>query len=555
MATPLNRYAAAFRYRDFRLLITSSFINSVGSWAATVVLDVYVFNVTGSLGWLAAMAAAGWIPGLLIAPVAGVLADRLDRRRVMIVSALLSGIVGVGFVLIVVTNAPIILMLLLGIVASIVRAPYGPAAGALTPEVVDEQALPTANAVFAGLDNIVIVIGPAIGGLLVLIDQPAIGVGFNAASYFAAAILALFLRVRSRGDAAPGERLVRQILDGVNALRATPTAAVLVLFAALDTMLAGAYTVVYIPISTHVGMGTQGYGYLLAGAAVGGIVGALVADRLSRARRLAPIIVGGVVVQSIPYALTAFTDLAAIGIGLQVLSGIGMVVVDVVALTAIQREVAAGRLSRVLSLLDTVALLASVIGSIGAAALLSALPLEVSLVLLGGGFTLVALALAPVLVRTDRTSAAQAAVLADRVRVLDGIRLFAQSSYAVKERLAGAVEVQQLAPGDVLVREGEDADALWVLADGALSVTSSTAPGIPDVVAPDVVGELGVLTGLPRTATVVAASPATLWRVSADDFVAAIEPQRQPLLLLGPSMVRLRRTHPDLAATAAVGGS
>jgi CRP-like cAMP-binding protein len=79
-------------------------------------------------------------------------------------------------------------------------------------------------------------------------------------------------------------------------------------------------------------------------------------------------------------------------------------------------------------------------------------------------------------------------------------------------------------------------------------VASSSAPagGIPDVTAPDVVGEIGVLTGIPRTATVVAASRATVWQLSADDFVAAIEPQRQPLLLLGPSMTRLRRTHPDL---------
>jgi MFS family permease len=437
-----NRYAAAFRHRDFRLLVTSNFINSIGSWAATV-------------GWLAAMAAASWIPGLLAAPFAGVLADRFDRRMLMIVSSLLSGIVGVGFVVIVLTDGPILVMLLLGIVASVVRAPYGPAAGALTPEVVDEQSLPTANAVFAGLDNVVMVIGPAIGGLLVLLGEPAIGVSLNAFSYFAAAILAYLLTVHSRGEAVAGEPLLGQVLEGVAALRAAPTAAVLVLFAALDTMLAGAYTVVFIPMSAHLGMGTQGYGYLLAGMAVGGIAGALVADRLSRARRLAPIIAGGVVLQSIPYAITAFIHAGAVGVGLQVLSGVGMVIVDVVALTAIQREVAAGRLSRVLALLDTVVLLASVLGSVGSAALLSTVPLPTSLVVMGVGFTIVALALSPLLLRADRSSAAQAALLAERAHLLDRIRLFASSSNAVKERLASAVEVRQLEPGDVLIREGE----------------------------------------------------------------------------------------------------
>lgn len=553
-ATPMNAYAEAFSHRDFRLLITSSFINSIGSWISQVVLDVYVYSVTGSLAWLAAMAAAGWIPGLLIAPLAGVLADRVDRRTIMIISALLSGIISIGFVAIVLTNGPIILMPILGIVASIVRSPYGPAAGALTPEVVDEQTLPTANAVFAGLDNIVVVIGPAVGGLLLLLGKPAIGVSLNAASYFIAAFLALALRVRSHGDAAPGESIVRQILDGVDALRRTPTAAILVLFAALDTMLAGAYTVVFIPISQHLGMRTQGYGYLLAGMAIGGIIGASVADRLSRARRLAPIIVGGLLIQSIPYVLTALTNVAAVGIGLLVVSGIGMVIVDVVALTAIQREVAAGQLSRVLSLQDTVALLASVLGTFTAAALLSALPIETSLVIMGSTFTIVALALSPLLMRTDRASAAQAALVESRVGVLDRIRLFASSSNAVKQRLAAAIEVQHLAAGDVLIREGEHADALWVLADGSLAVMSSSVPSgaIPDVIAPDVVGEIGVLTAIPRTATVVAASAATVWRLSADEFVTAIEPYRQPLLLLGPSMVRLSRTDPDLVASAGV---
>ncbi len=553
MATAVNRYAAAFGFRDFRLLIASSFINSVGSWIAGVVLDVYVYTVTGSLGWLAAMAAASWIPGLIIAPLAGVLADRFDRRTIMLASALLSGIVSVAQVGVVVADGPVILLLLLTIVASIVRSPYGPAAGALTPEVVDERSLPTANSVFAGLDNIVIVVGPAIGGLLLLTGQPAIGVSINAASYFVAAGLALALRVRSRGDAAPGESVVRQILDGVAALRSTPTAAILLFFAALDTTLAGAYTVIYIPISQHIGMGTQGYGYLLAGAAVGGILGALLADRLSRAKRLAPIIVGGVLVQSIPYALTAFTESAAVGIGLQVVSGVGMVLVDVVALTAIQREVSAGRLSRVLSLQDTIVLLASVLGSVGAAALLSAVPLEVSLVALGLGCSAMAIALSPLLVRTDRASATQTALITERVLVLDRIRLFAQSSNAIKQRLAAAMEVQQLAPGELLIREGDPADALWVLASGSLSVDSSSGPtgGIPDVVAPDVVGEIGVLTDIPRTATVVAATPSTVWRLSADEFAAAIEPQRQPLLLLGPSMARLRRTHPDLVGAEA----
>ncbi|MBC7590633.1 MAG: MFS transporter, partial [Salinibacterium sp.] len=86
MATTLNSYAAVFGQRDFRLLVTSSFIDSVGSWLAQIVLSVYIYTVTGSLTWLAAMAAASWVPGLLIAPLAGGVADRVVCRSLMLVS-------------------------------------------------------------------------------------------------------------------------------------------------------------------------------------------------------------------------------------------------------------------------------------------------------------------------------------------------------------------------------------------------------------------------------------------------------------------------------------
>jgi CRP-like cAMP-binding protein len=140
--------------------------------------------------------------------------------------------------------------------------------------------------------------------------------------------------------------------------------------------------------------------------------------------------------------------------------------------------------------------------------------------------------------------------------MLSRLGLFSGSSHAIRERLAAIVEPRELAPGETLLREGDPADALWVLAKGTLAVSSSAVAdgSIPDVVAPDVVGEIGVLRGIPRTATVAAKTPAEVWRLSADEYLQAVEPQRLPLLLLGPSMTRLNRTHPHLAVAAPAGG-
>jgi MFS family permease len=545
----LSRYAAAFRHRDYRLLVVAFFVDSIGGWAASVVLAVVVFDRTHSLALLAALGAARWVPGLLLAPFGGLVADRYDRRSVMAVAAVGSGVVAIGQTVVIATEAPVLLLLAVQVAGAFTNAPYRPAAGALTPAVVDEQSLAAANGFFAALENLVVVIGPAVGGLLLLLHAPILGLALNAASYFVAAALAYSLRVRSRGTAERGQGLLRPLLSGVRALREAPTAGVLLLFLTLDTALAGTASVVFIPISEHLGTGSGGYGYLLAGSALGGVLGAAVADRASASRRLAAIIVGGLLAESLPFAFTAFTTSPVLGTLLQVVSGIGMVFVDVLALTALQREVTSGQLSRVLGLMDTIGLLATVVGSFGASVLFSAVPYAAALLVLGLGVAAVALLLAPLVVRTDRRTARTAELLSGRVEVLAGLELFDGAGRPVLERLAAAITVEELAPGTVLIREGDPADALWVLADGVLAVSATTQRvTIPDVTAPDVVGEIGVLRGVRRTATVTAETAATLWRLAADDYVQAVSAERLPLIGLDTVSARLRRTHPQLVS-------
>ena len=83
--------------------------------------------------------------------------------------------------------------------------PYRPAAGALTPEVAGEKDLAAANSIFATLENLMVVVGPGIGGLFLLTGRPVIGVAVNAASFVVAAGIIARLRVRSRGGASAEE--------------------------------------------------------------------------------------------------------------------------------------------------------------------------------------------------------------------------------------------------------------------------------------------------------------------------------------------------------------
>ena len=244
-------------------------------------------------------------------------------------------------------------------------------------------------------------------------------------------------------------------------------------FCALDTAVYGASTVLYVPMSERLGTSANGYSYLLAGAALGGVLVAGFVDRLSARAHLAPAIVGGMLLLALPIAAVTLTHSPAVGFVLQSASGAGMVVVDVLAVTVLQRDLPRDLLSRVFGILETVVLSAALVTSFLVAALLSALSLSAVLLIVGLGFSLVALAGTPALVRADAAAVGvlDRRQLTDRIAVLEGLGLFDAASRPTLERLAAATVEVDFDAGAVLILEGDQADALWVIVTGEVQVT------------------------------------------------------------------------------------
>ena len=541
-----GRYRDALRQRDFRLMVVAYVVDALGGWAYSVVLAVYVWDRTHSTQWLAAMASAGWLTSLLVGGYAGVLADRYERTRLMIVSALANAAVMCVMAVVVGTNGPLVLLLTLRVVSAAAGSPYRPASGALTPEIVGEKDLAAANGLFSTLESLVVVLGPAAGGLLLLTGKPVTGVIVNAVSFVAAAAIVARLRVRATGDAAPGENAFRQWLVGIKALGRERVALVLVLFCGLDSAVYGASTVIYVPLSEHLGTGANGYSYLLAGAALGGVVAAGLANKLGSSSRLAPVILGSIVLQALPYAVTATVHTPVLAFILQVVSGAGMIIVDVLAYTALQRDLPREVLGRVLGVFDAIVLGFIVAASFAGAALLTSTGLHTTLLVIGFAFPLLALVGLPALRKADRASAAAVARLAPRVRLLGALDLFTGASNSVLERLAAAAVEQESAAGTVIIREGDEADALWILVTGTLAIEATGPDGasieLPDVGAPSYVGELGLLHGRPRSATVTTKEESTLLRIDGKEFLNALDAAPPSVSLKTLAAVRLGRT-------------
>ena len=252
-----------------------------------------------------------------------------------------------------------------------------------------------------------------------------------------------------------------------------------ILFCALDSAVYGAATVLYVPLSVRLGTGPNGYSYLLAGAALGGLLGAGLANRLSGASRLAPVIMGSICLQALPFLLTVPVHSPALAAALQVVSGIGMIIVDVLALTSLQRDLPGDVLGRVLGIFDTVVLAGILLASLATGILLAHADVNVALVAVGVGIPVLGLVGLPTLLRADSMSAAAAERLRPRVALLSELDLLAGADRRTLERLAAAAEEIVMPAGQVVINEGDEADALWILADGELSVRPAAAAPSP----------------------------------------------------------------------------
>jgi MFS family permease len=545
-----GRYRDALRHRDLRLLIASFLVDQIGSWSYIIVISVYIFDRTHSTQWLAANAVCRWGPSLLLASYGGVLADRYQRTTVMAVSALASAVLMAGMAVVVGSDAPVAFVLAISALSSVALAPYPAAAGALTPEIVGEQDLAAANSIFSALESLVVVVGPGIGGLLLLTGRPVIGVVINAASFAVAAALVTRLRVRSRGGGSAEDSTARQWVTGLKSLAAQPVAVAVILFCALDSAVYGAASVLYVPLSVRLGTGPNGYSYLTAGMALGGLLGAGLANRLSGASRLAPVIMGSICLQALPFLLTVPVHWPVLAAALQVVSGIGMIIVDVLALTSLQRDLPGDVLGRVLGIFDTVVLAGILLAALATGILLAHADVNVALVAVGVGIPVLGLVGLPTLLRADSMSAAAAERLRPRVALLSELDLLAGADRRTLERLAAAAEEIVMPAGQIVINEGDEADALWILADGELSVQARGGGPepreLPPVTAPGYVGELGLLHGIPRTASVRTSRECTLFRIGGQDFLSALQVSQPSPALLSVAGTRMARTPRNL---------
>jgi hypothetical protein len=411
-----------------------------------------------------------------------------------------------------------------------------------------------ANALNGTIDNLVVIAGPAVGAVILVFGSDALVFGINAGSFAVSALLVARIRTRSRpvdvteeGKAGP----MHQMLVGARTIINLPAARILVAYCALVSFVYGTDTVLFVGVSHEkLDAGAQGFGYLLAGLGIGGILMAGAVDRISRSRRLAPIILAGVAGYTLPTALLVVIHSVAVAVPLEIIRGASTLVVDVMAITALQRAVPSNQLARVFGVFFAFVLGAISLGAFITPLIVNATSLNTGLWVMAIGPFALGLLGYPSLMAMDRRSAARTAELAPKVAILEQLGIFATASRQVLERLAAAEEEVTFSPAATIIREGDEADALYVLVEGEVEVTAHGEGEGPEhrirtMSAPTYFGEIGVLEKIARTATVTALTECRCERIEGEMLLEALTSAPASTSLMENARSRLSVTHPS----------
>ncbi len=267
----------AFHYPNFRLVWIGAFTSSTGTWLQEVAQSWLVYTLTGSTVLLGLTAFLAGVPILLFSMLGGVIADRMDRRKLLLLSQYTQMASAFLLALLIFTGRiQIWHILVAAFVTGLAQAFGGPAFQALIPSLVEPIHLPNAIALMSIQFNLARVIGPVIAGFTMQWAGATACFALNGVS-FLAPILALQIVEVAFVPKKTDERLLASLRDGVQFVRRHASMAGLIVLAFSSTAL-GVPLVTFLPTFAKdvFQMGPQGYSTMLAASGSGAVVGALV---------------------------------------------------------------------------------------------------------------------------------------------------------------------------------------------------------------------------------------------------------------------------------------
>lgn len=527
----LTAYRRVFANSRLARLMVGEFVSSVGDWLYLVAMLIVVYEQSHDALALGLVGAARIAPYLVLSVPAGIVADRFDRRLILLATDVSRGALQIVLAVLVLAGAPVLSIVAVAIVASCISTFFGPAIGAYLPSLVDDEAdLGPANSVWATLDNLAYFVGPAIAGIIIATGGLAVAFLLNAATFAFVSVMLATLPSRRTLIEAAEDKARSEGATEIQAAVATGWGTIvrrlpgIVVLDTATSFAGGALGVLTVVIAVDsLGAGEAATGLLNAATGIGGIVAGIAAGWVVL-RRLDVGIVAGCLIAAVGLIVLGTTrDLAPALLAIGIAVG-AILLLDVILATVLQRLVPDEERGRAMGVLQIPGGLASIAGAFMAPLIADRFGVASALAIIAIGSAVLGL-VAVVVLRP--TGVLVSSGLDPRRLELLRSSVFGGVLPIRIEAAARRLVPVEVGAGERVIEQGEVADRVYIIDSGAFAVSQRTADGgsveLRTMGPGEIFGEIGLLTSVPRTATVTATSAGRLFALDRDGFLGLVD--------------------------------
>lgn len=314
----------ALRHRGFRLLWMATLLSSTARWADLVVVGWLTLELTDS-PLMVGIVAGSKMAGYLVAPFMGVAADRMDRRQLLIIAALVNLVVSIIMLVLFACGwLSLWHIIVLALLSSLTWALDSPTRQAFVPDLVDKEYLTNAIALIAVATELTVVIGPALGGLLI----PSFGIGgayVLIAGIYLMDLVALFLLKEVKRSAPEDhEAPMKSLISGLRYVWSNQTVLGLLGIAFLLNLFAAPYRYSFLPLFARyvLDAGPTGYGMLTSMAGFGALLAGVWVVSLGNFKRKGSLMVSAGLLWPASLLLFAMSEWYTLSLALVLVAGL-----------------------------------------------------------------------------------------------------------------------------------------------------------------------------------------------------------------------------------------
>lgn len=348
------RLPPLLRHREFNLYWVGVALSQIGVRGTTAVNLFHVYDLTGSTALVGVVGLVQGIAVVVLSPLGGAYADRVDRRRLLQVTQVVSLLASLALAVLSLGGAIVVWHIYVAVLVNTAASTFDhPTRTALIPALVPRALLPQAFALVNPTRELAILIGPALGGLLLALRGPAAMYLFDAATYVLLIAVLARLRVPPLDVAeAKATPVLRSMREGASYLRRRPLIGQLISLDLSTTLLAGWRVILPALAVDILGAGEVAYGLLAAAPSAGALLGTAAILPLVLRAPAGPLVLAG----TGAYGLACIALARAPSLNLALLAGLGIGAMDALASAirqaAVQLETPDAMRGRVTSLVQ-----------------------------------------------------------------------------------------------------------------------------------------------------------------------------------------------------------